>query len=352
MIVGKLRGRLPSRVCPGVNFSSRLIEVFNSGALALMISIGHRSGLFRVMAELPPAGSEEIAARVGLNERYVREWLGAMVVGRIVSYEPEYDWYLLPGKHAEVLNRSGAGAQFIPLVGAVEDRLLECFRNGGGVPLEAYERFHEIMAEESGSNVLPRLIGEVLPRAELTEHLRVGIDVLDVGCGCGRALNHLACAFPRSRFTGYDSSDKALSVARAEATGDNVRFERKDVARLSARGGYDLVTAFDSIHAQAEPGRVLDNVYAALRGEGVFLMQEVAASSRLENNVDHPLGALLYTLSCMLCMSVSLSEEGAGLGAMWGHEKAREALLEAGFGSIDVHQLSGDIQNSYFVVRK
>jgi hypothetical protein len=53
-----------------------------------MTSLGHRTGLFDVMADMPAAGSEAIAARCGLNERYVREWLGAMVSGVIVDYNP------------------------------------------------------------------------------------------------------------------------------------------------------------------------------------------------------------------------------------------------------------------------
>ena len=39
------------------------------------------------MAELPPSTSEEIARHSQLNERYVREWLGAMVTGKVVDYD-------------------------------------------------------------------------------------------------------------------------------------------------------------------------------------------------------------------------------------------------------------------------
>ncbi|MDQ3641005.1 MAG: methyltransferase, partial [Actinomycetota bacterium] len=69
-------------------FAERLVGVLNSGMLALMTSIGHRAGLFDAMASLPPATSAQIADAAGLDERYVREWLGAMTTGGIVDHDP------------------------------------------------------------------------------------------------------------------------------------------------------------------------------------------------------------------------------------------------------------------------
>ena len=66
-------------------FADRMIDMLNYGALALMTSIGHRSGLFDTMKDMKPATSDDIAKAAGLNERYVREWLGAMVTGGIVD---------------------------------------------------------------------------------------------------------------------------------------------------------------------------------------------------------------------------------------------------------------------------
>jgi hypothetical protein len=50
-----------------------------------MISLGHRTGLFDLLSALPPSSSLEIARAAGLHERYVREWLGAMVTGRVAA---------------------------------------------------------------------------------------------------------------------------------------------------------------------------------------------------------------------------------------------------------------------------
>jgi hypothetical protein len=113
-----------------------------------------------------------------------------------------------------------------------------------------------------------------------------------------------------------------------------------------------LVTTFDAIHDQAKPLSVLKGIYRTLRRDGVYLMQDIKGSSQVHKNIDHPLGTLLYTVSCMHCMTVSLAQGGEGLGAMWGEEKTREYLKQAGFHSIEKHELAHDIQNNWYVVRK
>jgi hypothetical protein len=192
-------------------FAERLVDVLNSASIALMTSIGHRTGLFDAMAGLPPSTSDQIANAANLNERYVREWLAAMVVGRVVEHDPEDETYHLPQEHAAFLTRAASPdniavtAQFIPLLASVEDGVVESFENGGGVPYSAYPRFHEVMAEDSGQTVVAALKDHILPLVPgLTERLEAGIDVLDVGCGSGRALNLMARKFPNSRFLGYD----------------------------------------------------------------------------------------------------------------------------------------------------
>jgi 2-polyprenyl-3-methyl-5-hydroxy-6-metoxy-1,4-benzoquinol methylase len=189
----------------------------------------------------------------------------------------------------------------------------------------------------------------------LVDALRDGIDVLDVGCGAGRALNLMAWIYPESRFAGYDFLEANIAAARAEAKRSgvkNARFEIRDVTSIGEPGRYDLITAFDAIHDQVRPDLVLAEIARALTDDGVFLMQDIKGSSHVHENVDHPMGTLLYTISCLHCMTVSLSAGGAGLGAMWGREKALEMLAAAGFGNVEVHELPHDFQNFYYVARK
>jgi 2-polyprenyl-3-methyl-5-hydroxy-6-metoxy-1,4-benzoquinol methylase len=340
-------------------FAEKMLGIINSSGLALMISIGHRTGLFDTMGRLSPSTSERIAEAAGLNERYVREWLGAMVTGGIIEYAPADSAYHLPPEHAALLTRAAAPnnlavtAQFVSLLGAVEDRIVECFRNGGGVAYSAYPRFHEVMAEESSQTVLAALLDSILPLApEAVERLHAGAKVLDVGCGSGRALNLMAKSFPTSRFTGFDFSEEAIAAAKREAARQgltNVRFEVKDVAALDIYGQYDLITAFDAIHDQAHPAKVLKGIANALRPYGTFLMQDIRGSSHVHKNLDQPVAPFLYTISCMHCMTVSLASGGDGLGAMWGEEKALEMLADAGFHNVEVKQLPHDFMNNFYI---
>ena len=113
-----------------------------------------------------------------------------------------------------------------------------------------------------------------------------------------------------------------------------------------------MITAFDAIHDQARPDKVLQFVNDSLKKDGDFLMQDIDASEHVQNNMEHPIGPLLYTISTMHCMTVSLAQGGMGLGTMWGTEKANRMLKEAGFKSIKENRLEHDPQNCYFVVNK
>ncbi len=342
------------------SFEEYMLDVMNKAATALMLSVGHRTKLFDSMYDCTTMTSQQLADKSNLNERYVREWLGAMVTGKIVDYDPKNKTYSLSEDKAKLLSRGGSynfasSMQWIPALAFVEDEIVKCFENGGGVPYESYHRFHEVMAEESSQTVLPALVDSILPLVpNLVEKLKSGITVLDVGCGAGRALNLMAKNFPKSQFTGYDFSKEAIQYATQESEklgNTNTNFQIQDVEHFSKTEKFDLVTAFDAIHDQAAPGKVLENIREAVKDDGVFLMQDIGSSSQLENNKTHPLGPFLYTVSCLHCMTVSLALDGHGLGAMWGKEKAIEMIKDAGFSNVDVKQLPHDPINYYYIAK-
>lgn len=343
-------------------FAQRMVDAIDSASLAILLSIGHQTNLFDAMAELPPATSTQIAEAAGLDERYVREWLGGVVSGRVVDYDPAAQTYTLASHRAAVLTRAAGPdnlarvAQFIPLLAEVEQKVLGCFRSGGGLSYGEYPRFHTLMAETSGEVFDAALVDVILPMAEgLPEQLRAGIDVADIGCGSGHAVNVMAHAYPASRFTGIDFSDEGLAAGRGEAERRglaNATFIARDVAQLDAADTYDAITAFDAIHDQAHPARVLENIYRALRPGGVFLMVDIKASSKLEDNVGAPFAAYKYAVSTMHCMTVSLALDGAGLGTCWGRELAMSMLAEAGFTDVTVREIESDPINYYYVARK
>jgi 2-polyprenyl-3-methyl-5-hydroxy-6-metoxy-1,4-benzoquinol methylase len=345
-------------------FAGRMLEMLNGGALMVMTSVGHRTGLFDALAELEGATSEELADAAGLDERYVREWLGAMTSGRIVELDADSGRYTLPPEHAAWLTRAAAPdnlaveAQWITSLSTVEDDIVECFRSGGGVPYERYPRFHEVMAEESAQTVLSVLFSHILPLVPgMAERLEEGASLLDLGCGRGRALLLLAERFPASSFRGYDLSSDAIAYATTQARErglENVTFEQRDLSTFDVDAdpeAFDFVTTFDAVHDQARPLSLLKGIRRTVKPGGTYLMQDIQGSSHHHENLDHPGGPLLYMISTMHCMTVSLAQGGEGLGAMWGEEKARELLAEAGFSSVEVHLLEHDPFNAYFVVR-
>lgn len=343
-------------------FAHRMLDVLNGAFLAMMTSVGHRTALFDTMASLPPATSERIASAAGLHERYVREWLASMVSGGFIDYDGAGRTYRLPPEHAASLTR-GAGlgnmasfAQFVPQFGRIEDQLVESFRGGGGVPYSEYPRFQEIAAEGSTPFFDATLLDTTLPLVQgLVERLEQGIDVADFGCGQGHAINLMARAFPGSRFAGYDFSGQGIAAGRAEAAAwglTNARFELQDVAELNTPASFDFIAAFDAIHDQARPRQVLRSIHDALRPGGVFVMVDIAASSELHENAEHPLAPLLYAFSCMHCMTVAMALGGEGIGTMWGEAQARALLAESGFADVTVSHVPGTINSAAYIAHR
>lgn len=165
----------------------------------------------------------------------------------------------------------------------------------------------------------------------------------------------MAAAFPGSRFVGIDFSEEGLSVGTREAQQrglGNVRFQASDVAGYDVAEAFDVITAFDAIHDQAHPGRVLQNIHRALRPGGTFLMVDIKSSSRVEDNIGVPFAPYLYTVSTMHCMSVSLGLHGDGLGTCWGRELATAMLADAGFADVQVREIESDPINYYYVAHK
>jgi len=340
-------------------FAERMVNIYTGSMLTNMLDIGYRTGLLEAAAR-GPATSAELAARAGLDERYVREWLGSMATGGIFTYETEGKIYTLPEDRIAVLTGDRA-ANVAPVSGIMNHfvkhvpKLVEAFRRGGGVPYKDYwpeftcfssDVWRRIFDEKLADGFLGAVPG-------LNGRLTAGIEVLDIGCGDGHAVNVMAEAFPASRFRGYDITAAGLADATVEAERmglENTRFERVDVTALSNEPKFDVVTAFDSIHDQFAPDVVLHGIREALADDGIFVMVDFKFSSDIANNLDNRFAPIHYGISVMHCMTVSLAQGGAGLGTVWGIEKACEMLAEAGFGDVEVVD-SPRPQNCIYICR-
>jgi SAM-dependent methyltransferase len=342
-------------------FAGRLMGIYTGAVLTYMIDVGHRTGLFAAAAQ-GPASSAGLAVRAGLTERYVREWLGSMATAGFVDYDPTTGVFEFPVEHAICLTGPGSSnlARFSQLtthLARFTKSVADAFQNGGGVPYSEFvPEFTDVMDAASRNGFDEHLLADVLPLVPgLPEQLAAGATVADIGCGTGHAIAVMAAAYPNSTFVGYDMSEPALDRANAEigAAGvSNARFELCDVATLSVTEPLDAVVSFDTIHDQARPDAVLKAIHDSLRPGGVYVMVEPRVSSNLEDNIGNPMAPLIYGVSTLHCLTVSLAQDGAGLGTAFGEQVARQLLADAGFVDVEVHPAPGDPLDAVFVARK
>jgi 2-polyprenyl-3-methyl-5-hydroxy-6-metoxy-1,4-benzoquinol methylase len=327
-------------------FAEKVLVDYAGANAFFMASIGDRLGLFEELMAGGAATSEELSARTGLQERYLREWLRGMAAGGYLDYEPSTARFTLPAAHVPVLAEEAGPAffgcafyDFSTNFGATYHQLLEAFRSGGGVSQEAYgvevaesiERFTAPWFEHM-------LVEEWLPEMPVVAvKLKEGTSVCDIGCGRGRALIRLAHAFPASTFVGLDVYEPAVAAASAAAeeagVADRTRFEVGDAAH-GLGGTYGVVTTFDVLHDSVDPSAILRSIHAALEPDGRYVCVEINCSDRPEENAG-PLGTVLYGLSLAYCLPVSLADGGAGLGTLGLPEpRLTELALGAGFSKV------------------
>ena len=355
------------------SFADIMTDILNYSALNLAMAIGYRTGLFDIMDTFDaPQTQQLIADTAGLNPRYIQEWLGVMVTGQIVEIsrgEDGQDRYYLPKQHGDFITRRsgnsnlGVYTQEIPLLTACAmEAVVEGFTSGEGVSYDRYPKFQAFMSQLADAKHRQVLVDTFLPAVDegrLVEDLRSGLRVCDLGCGTGVALLLMAGAFADSHFVGIDISQEAIESARRKASRQqltNLEFIIADAATLkknsALKDSFDYVTAFDAIHDQTKPQAALEGVHHILAPGGRFSMVDIAARTSLADNLAHPMGPFLYTVSLMHCLPVGLVDGGSGLGMMWGREKAVEMLKAAGFAKVQVEEIPEDPFNLHFLCSK
>jgi 2-polyprenyl-3-methyl-5-hydroxy-6-metoxy-1,4-benzoquinol methylase len=326
-------------------FLEKVLGDTSGTTVTILAGIGDRLGLFKDLASHGPATSAELAERAIVNQRYAREWLGAMASAGYLEYDPATTRFTLPQEYIPVLAQEGGpvffGGVYQALAGMIGplSQLERAFREGGGVPQSAYDdNMWDGMERFTASWFENYLLQEWIPAMpDVQAKLEQGANVCDVGCGRGRALIKLAQAFPRSRYIGYDAFEPTIgrATANAEAAGvvDRVRFEARDVSN-SLPQQYDVITTFDVVHDAVDPRGLLRAIRQALKPGGIYVCLEVNASDKLEENAG-VLGAMFYSFSVLYCMTTSLAHHGEGLGTAGANEqKLRELCREAGFSSV------------------
>ena len=313
-----------------------------SGAAALgVVGVADRTGLFTHLAGEGPLTLDQIVERSGLDRRYLQELLAALAAADILRYDAAEETFELPDEHAACLadERSPyflcGWSQVIPaILGAVPGVARAC-KEGGGVPYSDFgEEMVEGIARSNGPGTRILLTRRWLPAMpDVVKRLEKGIRVADIGCGAGTAALTVARAFPKSEVFGYDIDLRSVERAKAETKQEgiaNVHFERVAAESVPIDPPFDFIMSFDTIHDMVHPRAALRRIREALAPDGTYLMVEPAAGNSLEENLN-PGGALLYAMSTLHCMTVSLAHGGEGLGTAWGSTRAEELCREAGF---------------------
>jgi SAM-dependent methyltransferase len=332
---------------------ARTTEAFVERAIAdlaacyggVLVSTGHKLGLYRALAGRGPLSSAELAVRTGCEERYVREWLNSQVAGGYLVYHEESETYELPPEHVPVL-ADEASPTFLPPAFEIpasmwfdQERTLGAFRTGDGIPWGDHDaRLSCGVASFYRNAYGAALVPEWLPALDgVVDTLDRGARVADVGCGHGHSTILMAAAFERSRFVGFDTHVESLEAARAnaEAAGvaGRVDFRRADAASYPG-ADYDLICFFDCLHDLGDPVGAARRAYEALADGGTLMVVEPFAGDAVPENVG-PVGRLYYSASTTVCVPHSRSEEvGLALGAQAGPARLAAVLAEAGFRSI------------------
>jgi SAM-dependent methyltransferase len=319
---------------------------FGAAMTVALAYIGDRLGIFKAMAGGSPMTSLEIAQLTHLDERYVREWASTMAAAGYLDFSSADDTFRMNPEQAMVLAEedntfftSGAFQYAVTCYQQIP-KLMEAFRRGGGVPfadfgpeiVEAIERLFRVGYESWVAN-------QWIPAVpDIHERLKTGAEVAEVGCGAGQCIIPVASAYSNSRFFGYDVDLHSIERARDKVvragTADRIAFEQIGAENLPFVDRFDLVMAFNCIHDMARPRAALAAIRRMLKPGGAFLWSEADASDKLEENLN-PVGRMLYGASTMHCMTVSLADDGEGLGVVVGENKARRMALEAGFTSFE-----------------
>lgn len=340
-------------------FARTMVGHLSSAMVVTLLELGRRTGLLAALTATPRT-AQDLATHTGLVPRYVQEWLGAMVTGGIVVHDPEPNTFVLPPEHAAALaaespyNLSGMVTIATGTAQSL-DPLEEVFREGGGIGYEQHLLdVDEVIDRLSRHRYDALLIDSYLAQVPgLVDRLGRGAHVLELGCGQGHASRLMARAFPASEIVGLDVSDAAVDRARQAAV-DSGLVNLGHVtgsATHPPEGPWDVVCAFDVIHDLAHPYEALAATRAVLAPDGVFLMIDSGAPPTLEAQAELPWAPMMYGVSIGHCLTVSLAQDGVGLGAMWGRDAATAALRDAGFVDVDTYELKGDPMDLLYVAR-
>lgn len=317
-----------------------MVADMGAAAVAPLVVLGDRLGLYKALAQGGPMTPEALADSTGTTERYVREWCSAQAGSGYITYDPDGATFSLTPEQAAVFADDSSpacmtgGYYGIASMFIDEPKIAHAFQTGEGVGWGEHcnclfcgtEKFFRPGYQAS-------LVSEWLPALDgVVERLQAGGKVADVGCGHGASTLVMAEAFPHSEFVGFDFHEESIDCAneRAKEAGlGNVRFEVATAKHFTGNG-YDLVAYFDCLHDMGDPVGAIAHTFKAMKPDGTLMIVEPFAHDRLEDNLN-PVGRMYYAFSTMICTPASISQEvGLALGAQAGPQRLERVVRDGG----------------------
>jgi len=326
-------------------FVGQMLNDLGGAVSVALVRMGDALGLYKSLHQKGPMTVKELAAEVGVNKRYLREWASHHAASNYLSYDPATQKFTLPPEQAMVfaiddspVNMIGAFDSMVAFTGN-QDKVQPAFKHGGGVAWgDQSTCLFCAVARFFRPGYQNHLVSEWLPALEgVAAKLERGARVADVGCGHGISTMLMAKAFPNSEFIGYDFHPSSIEAAKAHAAengiSSNTEFEVATAKDYPGKN-FDLVAFFDCLHDMGDPAGAAAHVRQSLKPDGSWMIVEPMAGDRLEDNLN-PIGRLYYGASTMVCVPTSLAQEvGAALGAQAGEAKLREVISAGGFSNV------------------
>jgi 2-polyprenyl-3-methyl-5-hydroxy-6-metoxy-1,4-benzoquinol methylase len=352
-----------------MEYPQKIMDFYTGACITLLINIGYKTGLLEAIQK-ESLTSEQLANKLQLQERYVREWLAGMYCGGLIDFNPSDNTFLLHSGYSLYLTGNSSNnmaplSQLIELLSSAIPKVVHCFKYGGGVPYSEYPGFAKIESEVTKSRYEDKIFSDYLPLLpkDIQEKLNHGnATVLDIGCGTGHCCNMMAKHFPKTNlFYGVDLDEQAIHLANQESQKlelSNSKFFCMDVTKESENSflkekKFDLILSFMVIHDLSYPSVALKFIYNYLKKDGYFFMQETNSSDNLIENKNLPRSCFYYTASLLHCMTQSLSNDGGeGLGTMPSSKKIIELLKQAGFSDIKTAIATIEPYKLFYIAKK
>jgi len=83
-----------------------------------LVQIGESLGLYQTLSENGALSSGELAAKTGLKERYLREWLSAQAASNYITFDPESEKFSMTPEQSFVFANQGSPFYLAPAFGA------------------------------------------------------------------------------------------------------------------------------------------------------------------------------------------------------------------------------------------